>query len=57
MKPSHRTTPRTLADCTFVTGYSRIEHPDIPTGEVWAGRLLAVLIGVALTLVAVYGGQ
>lgn len=57
MKPSHLKTPRVLADCTFVTGYSRLEHPDIPTGEVWAGRLLAVVIGAALALVFVYGGR
>ena len=25
MKPSHLTTPRTLADCTFVVGYSIAE--------------------------------
>jgi hypothetical protein len=25
MKPSHLTTPRTLADCTFTTGYNIAE--------------------------------
>lgn len=25
MKPSHTTTPRSLADCTFTTGYSSVD--------------------------------
>lgn len=26
MKPSHTTTPRTLADCTFTTGYASAQQ-------------------------------
>lgn len=54
MKPSHIKTPRTLADATFVTGHARIS---IEQAERIAGRLLAAAIGVALTLVLVYGGR
>ena len=55
MKPSHIRTPRVLADCTFVQGYSRIEQ--VTSHDRWAGRILAVVIGVALTLVFTYGGR
>ncbi len=53
MKPSHITTPRTIAECTWVTGYTRA---NVPTGDRIAGFVLAVFIGVSVTLVAVYGG-
>lgn len=50
MKPSHTTTPRTLADCTFTQGYTSI-HPMAhrePTWERFAGYVLATAIGVGL---------
>ena len=54
MKPSHTQTPRTLADCTFVTGYSNL-HDKEPLWEKVAGFMLAIAIGVALASVLFFG--
>lgn len=55
MKPSHTQTPRTLADCTFVTGHSSLHTSAEPTWEKIAGYVLAIVIGVALATVLFYG--
>jgi hypothetical protein len=58
MKPSHTTTPRQLADCTFVTGHG---PEPINTGSellmyaAWVGWLFAVLFG-AHFVARVFGG-
>jgi hypothetical protein len=54
MKPSHTQTPRTLADCTFVTGHSGIHDPE-PLWEIIAGYVLAVFIGIVLATLLFYG--
>ncbi len=50
MKPSHLTTPRTLADCTFTYGYatSRPMAYRVAKWEKPAGYALAIAIGVGL---------
>lgn len=48
-------TPRTLADSTFETGYSAATF--VSRRDRFAGYVLAAAIGVALTLVLVYGGR
>ena len=55
MKPSHISTPRTLADCTFTYGYasSRSMAHRIPSWEHWAGYALAAFIGFALAALLV----
>jgi hypothetical protein len=55
MKPSHMTTPRTLADCTFEQGYCSIypmAHQE-PAWEKWAGIALAFVIGIGLAVLLV----
>lgn len=55
MKPSHLTTPRTLADCTFTYGYTSIQpmaHRE-PTWERVASWLLATAIGVGFAALLV----
>ncbi len=50
MKHSHTTTPRTLADCQFTTGYASI-RPMAYRTSTWervAGVMLAIAIGVGL---------
>jgi hypothetical protein len=54
MKPSHYQTPRTLADCTFVTGHSNI-HNNEPVWETVAGYILAIAIGLILASFLFYG--
>lgn len=57
MKPSHMTTPRTLADCTFQQGYTSIYpmgHKE-PAWEKWAGVALAFVIGIGLAMLLVNG--
>jgi ABC-type nitrate/sulfonate/bicarbonate transport system permease component len=54
MKPSHTQTPRTLADCTFVTGHSSINDRE-PLWEVVAGYVLAIFIGIVLATILFYG--
>jgi ABC-type nitrate/sulfonate/bicarbonate transport system permease component len=56
MKASHYTTPRTLADASFVQGYSTmpIKAP-VSRSERLAGVFLAVVIGIALALLLVHG--
>jgi hypothetical protein len=54
MKPSHTQTPRTLSDCTFVTGYSNI-HNNEPVWETVAGYMLAITIGLVLASLLFYG--
>lgn len=48
-------TPRTLADSSFETGYSTVQF--VPRRDRVAGYILAVVIGVTLTLTVIYGGQ
>ncbi len=50
MKQSHITTPRTLADCQFVYGYTSVRPMAYrePTWERMAGWALATAIGVGL---------
>lgn len=48
-------TPRTLADSSFETGYSAAQIA--PRRDRVAGYVLAVVIGVALTLTVIYGGR
>lgn len=49
MKPSHITTPRTLADCTFTTGYPSARRERlIAFGEAVAGIAVFAAIGVLL---------
>lgn len=55
MKPSHVTTPRTLADCTFTYGYASIQpmaHRE-PTWERFAGYALACVIGAGMAALLV----
>lgn len=44
MKPSHTQTPRTLSDCTFVSGYPSRDFGR--RAEAGLSVLLAVIIGV-----------
>lgn len=56
MKPSHLTTPRTLAECTFECGYAVHRFDDRPSlgefitqaaiGLMCIGGLLAFVLGV-----------
>ena len=52
LKPSHFTTPRQLADCTFVVGFQ--EHPFVDRAErtgIWliaAGIALGLMFIIAL---------
>lgn len=48
-------TPRTLAESSFETGYSSVQF--IPRRDRIAGYILAVCIGVALTVTVMYGGR
>ena len=51
MKPSHIQTPRTLADCTFTTGYSTARRERaIRWAEAIAGVAVFAAIGVLLGL-------
>lgn len=57
MKPSHITTPRTLAECTFIQGYSSVQ-PMAYRAAKWeevAGYALAALIGFSLAAILFYG--
>ena len=47
------TTPRTLSECQFVSGYA-IANTE-PTWEKYAGIALAVVIGVALAALLIKG--
>jgi hypothetical protein len=50
MKPSHLTTPRTLAECTFTTGYSIAEprrHSQVP-GLIIVAFILGALLWTLL---------
>lgn len=57
MKPSHLSTPRQLADCTFVQGFESVRPMAYrePTWEIIAGYLLAAAIGVGLATVLFFG--
>ena len=55
MKPSHTQTPRTLADCTFVTGHSTMHTDSEPLWEKIAGYVLAIFIGISLATILFYG--
>lgn len=55
MKPSHTTTPRTLADCTFTCGYASVRpmaHREASWERV-ASWLLATAIGVGFAALLV----
>lgn len=55
MKPSNLTTPRTLADCSFVYGYTSVRPMAyrVATWERLAGYALALVIGVGLAALLV----
>ena len=55
MKPSHITTPRNLADCTFTYGYASVRPMAYrePKWEKVAGYMLAAAIGVSLAVLLV----
>lgn len=57
MKPSHTTTPRTLADCTFTQGYATVQPMAyrVARWEDLAGYALAAFIGFALAFVLFVG--
>jgi len=57
MKPSHITTPRTLADCSFTQGYASVKPMAyrLHSWEQWAGYALAVFIGFSLALILFMG--
>lgn len=55
MKPSHTQTPRTLADSTFVTGYSCMRSDSEPLWEKVAGYMLAIGIGLGFATILFYG--
>ena len=48
-------TPRTLAECQWISGYTQAHLHEITATERIAGRLLAVAIGIAIGLVLMYG--
>lgn len=50
MKPSHLTTPRSLADCTFTTGYS---SASVSRRERAADVALAAVLGVGIAFLLV----
>lgn len=54
MKHSHIQTPRTLNECHFTPGYQSHSHK-IPTWEIVAGYVAALVIGVGLAAVLFYG--
>lgn len=47
MKPSHLSTPRTLAETTFITGYTSSQLTDEPS---WMESTVYSLIGVGAFL-------
>ena len=47
MKQSHLTTPRTLNECQFTPGYQSLQDKE-PLGEIIAGYVLALVIGICL---------
>lgn len=55
MKPSHTQTPRTLAECQFVYGYTSVQPMAhrTPKWERFAGYVLAIAIGVGLAALLV----
>lgn len=54
MKPSHTQTPRTLNECHFTPGYRCVSNRE-SLGERIAGYALALVIGIGLAAVLVYG--
>ena len=50
MKSSYITTPRTMADATWVAGGQAIHHYPQSRTEFAAGLVLAVVIGIALAV-------
>lgn len=53
VKPSHTSTPRQLSDCWFQSGYA-VSQPE-PVWEIWAGYVLAFVIGCSLAAVLFFG--
>lgn len=54
MKPSHITTPRTLAETTFTTGYRCADEPRYSAGDkavMWASAIAAVACAMIVFLV------
>lgn len=49
IKPSHYTTPRTLAECTFDVGYAESQNPL----EDFYGYCLAFAIGIGMACLLV----
>ena len=52
MKPSHLTTPRTLADCQFSTGYARVELARRSAGRV---EILIAVLAAAVCVAMLLG--
>lgn len=51
MKPSHFTTPRTMADGTFATNADPIERPQHPTGYSTGWWACITILAVVATIV------
>lgn len=52
MKPSHITTPRTLADCTFTQGYtSAASYPHERSHRIADAVIAAILVAVIAAIV------
>ncbi len=54
MKPSHLTTPRTLADSTFTTGYRTAEQPRYSVADravMWASLIAAIACALIVAFV------
>jgi len=48
MKSSYHTTPRTMDECTFISGGQAIHHYPQSRTESAAGVVLAIVIGILL---------
>lgn len=56
MKPSHLTTPRTMSECTFTTGYTSVYRP---TKYEWQDHLVfwsSAAAGAAMLVIFVIWG-
>jgi len=53
MKNSNYQTPRNLAECQFDVGYIEADYYQEPPFEVFAGIVLAIVIGVGMAMLLV----
>jgi hypothetical protein len=53
MKPSNLTTPRTLSECHWTPGYQSLSDKNETIGEIIAGYVLAMAIGVGIAALLV----